>query len=745
MATHFDHQSPHSEGLGRGLGRPARPRSAVGHRFCAIVSLALLASACQVEAQINPNASATTAHIASTQAPPSTTSTALASPSAAFWTASPTSTTEPTATPTPTSTATPGPLALTVGQAARIESLAVWGKGVASGLVWAPDGRELAVPSGLGVDLIGVDPLTFRMFLPSAFAVQAVAYSPDGRYLAVAGSQVQLWDRQTLSVVATLPGVIENGVHRLVFSQGGMWLVGIGTTSGGGDPGARLIVWRVSDRQIQRTWETDYCGGGADFALSPDGRQLARLVCGNVWVERTATGDEMVTLGEGESIVAITFLADGQTLAASSYADPAGIRFIDVSGQAPNRTFDVDVPYDLAASADGKTLWLQGMWDDAQRVWVSTLFDVPAGRVRYTVADVRDAALSPDGRRLAVARLSDGAIELRDVEAPVSSASLSWAPVVTHVAFGRLGGPEGKVVLAIGERQGRVGVIDPTDGHELFATDVFSDAVTAVALDARGELLAAARRLDERRGEIVVLDLLTGGERYRIVFKAPHEWELPAEALAFSLDGSAIAARTSSFGLVRAWSLADGAELEHPEQRRWHQAQALGADPAGRLWTLEVDASNAADPTTLTLTDRGSSPGRAYPLGLPQQRICQELQRFSLDGEGRFVAMGCDQPELVVWDLADGGDAWAVSAHEAATGDGFYGNILAVSFAPYGPLLATAGYDGTVRLWDAATRSPAAVLRGHRAAVTELAWSPDGRWLASVSEDGTVRLWGMNR
>ena len=66
-----------------------------------------------------------------------------------------------------------------------------------------------------------------------------------------------------------------------------------------------------------------------------------------------------------------------------------------------------------------------------------------------------------------------------------------------------------------------------------------------------------------------------------------------------------------------------------------------------------------------------------------------------------------------------------------------------VAVSPDGKRLAAGTEQSTIKIWDAATGSQLATLRGHNSRVSSLSFSADGSRLASGSWDGTAKVWDV--
>src|SRR6185295_11091927 len=74
---------------------------------------------------------------------------------------------------------------------------------------------------------------------------------------------------------------------------------------------------------------------------------------------------------------------------------------------------------------------------------------------------------------------------------------------------------------------------------------------------------------------------------------------------------------------------------------------------------------------------------------------------------------------------------------------GHANQISAIVFTPDGSCFATASWDHTIKIWEAADGNLLRTLAGHTGQVSTVAFSPDGKTLASAGWDHTVNLWNV--
>jgi WD40 repeat protein/serine/threonine protein kinase len=103
---------------------------------------------------------------------------------------------------------------------------------------------------------------------------------------------------------------------------------------------------------------------------------------------------------------------------------------------------------------------------------------------------------------------------------------------------------------------------------------------------------------------------------------------------------------------------------------------------------------------------------------------------------GQRVASAGSDGTVRIWDLKCGDAApLTISSHPRG--------VVSVALSPDEDLLASAGNGSAVELWDAATGRHLGTFDGHEQIVYGVTFSPDGRRLASASWDKTIRLWDV--
>jgi WD40 repeat protein len=333
--------------------------------------------------------------------------------------------------------------------------------------------------------------------------ILALAYSPDGKWLASAGADrvIRLWDAETGKPGLSLEGH-QNSVRSLAF-----------VPAGEGKP-AKILVSASFDKTI-RFWDLqtgkelsyiiNHPGPATVLVVSPDGKLVASA--GNdaphifLWKVEDGTEVRRWKAHEG-GVMALAFAGDGKTIASGGLAqrlaakndpmDDYGVALWETDTGKVRQTFagHTTVAWAVALSADGKFLASGGI--DKKEGRSVLLWDAATGKqlravgAKFAVIDPRNLALTSDGKTLVVGDIPG--IKVFDTDSGAEQRGLP-APVLDRVqalAFA----PDGLTLASAGEK-GRIHLWDMAQRTaKLGATYGHTQPLTSVAVAPDGKIIA---------------------------------------------------------------------------------------------------------------------------------------------------------------------------------------------------------------------------------------------------------------
>jgi WD40 repeat protein len=630
-------------------------------------------------------------------------------------------------------------------QIGQFEKLTWFGPYESPSIKWSPDDASLAVLDWMsGIRLFDASNLDAESLfveddLPAG-NISDIFFSPDGELLSLTGDSrigavgtypFMMWNMTTGTPIAELSVSISFQHYSAQSADGTVLAIGQ-------DDGT-IQLWNLDEPvptgEPFRTLSsnTAVC---RHLTLNSNG---SRLAAGGgdqyVWVWDTTTGEQITQLkGSLSGILDTAFSPDGTLLAVGDYD---GVTLWNAETFSRISTLSIgsvsQLVNALAFSHDGSVLAVAA--GDAITLWDTQKGEKLAEWNAAPVPEILDLAFSPDGTRLASVNV-DNTVTVWGLKAASSveeESVMLYYPITasnaTHlVSIERLQladvrsiawhplYPSAFIVVTYSQ----LAVYAPPDLPQIILPqNLFNVPQVVFSTDGSQLIFAGA--------PITIVDSVTG-QTVRTLGSGTEY----AEKIALSANGTRLASIQTLGGStsVRIWDMTTGQKLQEWKPGSQAGIESLAFSPDGVWLAVGVsDAVNILDVITGETVSTLSNPDGTMGYWGVNKAV------FSPDG-ARLAVGTVGNPHLAVWDTS----TWELVT---LLGVDSYQPVSDIAFGPDGTILASAGYDGVMHLWDAQTGQSLMTQNvgfGYEGAST-VAFNKDGTVLATAGE--ALALWSV--
>ncbi|HEX2030483.1 MAG TPA: BTAD domain-containing putative transcriptional regulator [Actinomycetota bacterium] len=436
-----------------------------------------------------------------------------------------------------------------------------------------------------------------------------------------------------------------------------------------------------------------------DVAFSPDGSRLASTgEDGKLNVWDPSTGSLLSSLSADGSAWGPSFSADG-SLVAAVWREPSDqVRVLDLSTDRVVSTVRVPGAIDAALSPDGKRVAVAKWWPDDE---VGAVFDVRSGEEAFALVGPNCCQYPP-------------------------TRGVSWSP-------------DGRLIAASSEATARVW--NAETGTLRYALRGRSGSILGVAWSPDSSRLVTG----SSNGTAKVWEIGSESVRERWSFSM-QETESAIVGVAFSSDGSRVMAGDAGISAVTVWDLGPTGDAE------WANLPAPGFPaaefmPDGRhvvtsSWEDRPEGRWTGGAVTIWDLRTGRE---ARTIGPATDYF--RFQSFDVSPDGSSIALGGGSSPTR-WGGASAARAWDTSTGEELFRIGQELDVNEVAFSPNGDYLATAGWDGAAKIVDRSGRVIRVLGGWGDFNFSDIAFSSDGRLVATAEWAGSaerVRVWEWAR